>query len=92
MLKSMFTGPCYIDLRERMNQSWVIGRMRGAAWVLGSLAMLERARWARQPGGSMSDETAVVARMARWAQGCREDPGQPETAAGQLAQGSTELL
>lgn len=92
MLKSMFTGPCYIDFKERENESelgdWK--NERGSV-VLGGLAMLSGLGGQCQPGGSMSNETAE-ARMARWAQGCREDLGQPETAAGQLAQGSAELL
>ena len=70
MLKSMFTGPCYIDFKERENESelgdWK--NERGSV-VLGGLAMLSGLGGQCQPGGSMSNETAE-ARMARWAQGC----------------------
>lgn len=59
--------------------------------VLGGLAGPSGLGGQCQPGGSMSNET-TEARTVRWAQGCREDLGQPEAAAGQLAQGSVELL
>lgn len=92
MLKSMFSGPCYTDFKEREDKlvlaDWK--NERGSV-VLGGLAVPRGLDGQCQSGGRASNETAE-ARTVRWAQGCREDPGRPEAAAGQLAQGSAELL
>lgn len=92
MLKSMFAGPCYSDFKERENEL-VLGdwkNERGSV-VLGGSVVPRGLDGQCQSGGSASNETAE-ARTVHWAQGCWEDPGRPGAAAGQLAQGSAELL